>query len=171
MKICNVVNCDKAKFSKGKCRNHYMRDYRAANPEIIKKVNRRQYAKSKDKIKTGTKIYYENNRKTRTAQMREYNNKNRDKHLEWGKKHRKEKPYIYNASSSKRRSAKLKATPKWLTPEQLNEIKQIYKDCPKGHEVDHIVPLQGAIVSGLHVPWNLQYLPSDENRRKSNTLV
>lgn len=49
-------------------------------------------------------------------------------------------------------------------------IREIYEQCPAGHEVDHIVPLQGALVSGLHVPWNLQYLPISENRRKRNAF-
>lgn len=69
---------------------------------------------------------------------------------------------------ARRRAEKLKATPKWLTPEQLNEIKSIYKNCPPGYEVDHIVPLKGKDVRGLHVPWNLQYLTESENSRKSN---
>jgi len=62
-------------------------------------------------------------------------------------------------------------TPKWV---DNNEILLIYAFCPKGHDVDHIIPLRGLIdgrpVTGLHVPWNLQYLTSTENRKKKNRI-
>lgn len=47
-------------------------------------------------------------------------------------------------------------------------IKQFYDSCPKGYEVDHIIPLLGASVSGLHVISNLQYLTVAQNRSKGN---
>ena len=69
-----------------------------------------------------------------------------------------------------RRARKLQATPKWLSKEQLEEIKAIYRNCPEGYHVDHIMPLKGKDVSGLHVPWNLQYLPGIVNKMKSNKV-
>ena len=73
------------------------------------------------------------------------------------------------------RRAKLKSsTPLWANKKA---IKAIYKSCIKTtketgikHEVDHIVPLRGEFVSGLHVEWNLQVIKAAENRMKSNKV-
>ena len=74
-------------------------------------------------------------------------------------------PGKYKAKTAKRRADKLRATPKWSN---LVAIQQFYKNCPSGYQVDHIVPLRGQNVSGLHVINNLQYLPAPENASKKN---
>lgn len=51
------------------------------------------------------------------------------------------------------------------------EIRKIYDDCPPGYHVDHIIPLRAKNMCGLHVPWNLQYLPALENIRKNNKVI
>lgn len=76
------------------------------------------------------------------------------------------------ADAAARRAGLGKATPPWV---DRRAIKAVYADCMARtkatgipHEVDHIVPLQGTFVSGLHVPWNLRVITATENRKKSN---
>lgn len=78
----------------------------------------------------------------------------------------------------KRQASQIQRTPDWLTKEHLNQIEQYYfvaKDLTQRtgikFQVDHIVPLQGEQVSGLHVPWNLIVITQEENIRKHNKLV
>lgn len=59
-------------------------------------------------------------------------------------------------------------TPLWVDTDRLTEI---YMNCPEGYQVDHIIPLSGEKVSGLHVPENLQYLSAEENNRKRNKFT
>jgi hypothetical protein len=67
--------------------------------------------------------------------------------------------------ATKRRAAKKHRTPAWAS---LEAIKTIYANCPEGYHVDHVIPLQGKLVSGLHIESNLQYLPASENAKKFN---
>lgn len=67
-----------------------------------------------------------------------------------------------------RRARLLNATPIWV---DLDAMRKIYRDCPDGMHVDHIIPLRGIGVSGLHIPINLQYLTPTENRKKSNKVL
>lgn len=90
------------------------------------------------------------------------------------KSERKAKQAFYEAT---RRSRKLKATPKWLTKEQLDHI-EFYYACARAWteqfdqqlDIDHIIPLKGKQVCGLHVPWNLQIMSHEANLLKTNKL-
>ena len=75
-----------------------------------------------------------------------------------------------NLKGANYRAKKLNATPSWQTDEHRRQIEELYSTCPKQHEVNHIYPLQGKDVCGLHVPWNLEHLESKKNRSKRNCI-
>lgn len=74
----------------------------------------------------------------------------------------------YKAYLASRKERVRKATPPWA---DIEAIRAFYRACPPGCHVDHIVPLNGRGVSGLHVLENLQYLPAVENLRKGNKFT
>ena len=79
------------------------------------------------------------------------------------------------SETASRRARKMLATPTWLDEDQKRMIDEIYslaklKSDVTGicYHVDHIIPLKNKKVCGLHVPWNLQVIPAQENLSKSN---
>lgn len=84
-----------------------------------------------------------------------------------GKLKRQRHPERKCAETRARQAAKLQRTPKWA---DLRAIREIYEARPAGFEVDHIIPLQGENVSGLHVAENLQYLRPGPNKSKTNNF-
>ncbi len=87
---------------------------------------------------------------------------------------KRNKAYV-NSINRTRQAAKLLRTPKWLSLEQTKEIEEFYNMAqeleavfPWKQCVDHIIPLQGKTVSGLHVPSNLQILSAKANMEKGN---
>ena len=75
---------------------------------------------------------------------------------------------VEDAKRVRRRATQLNATPKWLTKNDKEKIRKIYAKCPKGYHVDHIVPLKGKDVCGLHVPSNLRIITAHKNQSKGN---
>jgi hypothetical protein len=82
------------------------------------------------------------------------------------------------ADTKARRRKHREATPQWLSKKQKSEIRQLYQiaitmtqTTGEQYVVDHIVPLRGESVCGLHVSWNLRVITQDENLKKSNKLV
>lgn len=104
-----------------------------------------------------------------------YRTRNSDKEKARYTRYNKENPEVRAHHSAKRRAETLDATPVWLTKEQHDDIKAMYalakkfeRLCNTCYHVDHIVPLAGKDVCGLHVPWNLQLLPAKINMTKGN---
>jgi hypothetical protein len=97
---------------------------------------------------------------------------NPERRKKYREQHYAENRAAYLTRAKFRKKAVRRAMPPWLGPVHIEQIRVIYAESiARGLHVDHIVPLQGKTVSGLHVPWNLQLLTREENRQKSNKHV
>ena len=154
----------------------YMRDYYQANrDEVIAKTKayqRQPHRKEADKQRL--KSAYESRRDEILARNNAYNAR---PEIRASIKERSRQAYARNptyfvAKGGERRARRVRATPKWCSlPECRNFYvfaKWMTDATGERHVVDHIIPLKGRGVSGLHVPWNLQVVTQAENLRKSN---
>jgi hypothetical protein len=118
----------------------------------------------------------EKNRKKHSEMSQDWARQNPEKkklyQRTWAEKHPKREKAINAAKSAKRRARELQATPPWV---DYKEILDIYEEAQRlsrktgvERHVDHIIPLAGKNVCGLHVAENLQILTVDENRLKWN---
>jgi hypothetical protein len=137
-----------------------VKTYDESNKSKKSEYNKKYKISNKDYLRVVNKEYYEKNREWRLSYLKDWRNNN---------------PDVVAYHGVKRRQKNRQATPDWLTKEQKGHIKAIYqhaKDCnlvgEGSYEVDHIIPIQGESVCGLHVPWNLQVIPMDVNRAKNN---
>ena len=103
---------------------------------------------------------------------KEWRAANKERVKENQRRYKKENRAIYTAAENNRRASKLQRTPSWS---DMDEITLIYKQAKslekllgRKMHVDHVVPLQGDLVSGLHVPDNMQILFAEDNLSKNN---
>lgn len=108
------------------------------------------------------KKYAKENAQAARDRVKAYQQNNKERYLEY-----------QNAYQAARRVLARQAQPPWVNIEKLKSIYRLMRKKNKAagqvaYHVDHIIPLQGKNVCGLHVPWNLQVIPAAENLRKSN---
>ena len=121
---------------------------------------------------------YNKHKVKRLQYRKEWRAKNLEKDRDREKRYLKNNRPVVYAKNARRRAAETNAVPKWLTPIQKAQIQSYYeiaKACEmqtgNKYHVDHIVPLRGNGVNGLHVPWNLQVLTEFENCSKHNRII
>lgn len=137
----------------GKCKDcvaEYQQMYHNLHPNARKEY----YLANRDKILSRVIEYKKEHAEKYSNYIKEYYLKNKDSG-------------IFREYAARRRSRKLHATPSWAN---LDIIKEIYRNA-EGMHVDHIIPLQGELVCGLHVESNLQYLTPEENLAKGNKFI
>jgi hypothetical protein len=153
---------------------NYTRQKRARDPDY-----QRQWRKNnREKVKSHATKWLNNNKEKRRQVVAAWRAANPDKvaamSARAGAKWAKRNSGKRNALTRKRVAAKLLRTPKWADLKRIEavyvEAAAISKSSGIPHEVDHIIPLQGRIASGLHVLENLQILPRSANRSKQNSF-
>lgn len=123
------------------CMTAYKKRWVIDNPDKHRAHALKSYHKDPSKNRVANREWYRNNR-----------GKNRAKTVQY-------------------KLAKINRTPPWA---DLDAIRAISVECARRRAagenvvVDHIVPLRGKYVSGLHVHQNLRIIPHDENARKGN---
>ena len=154
----------------------YDKAYREANPEKVRASVKAWEKANPEKIAARGKAWRKANPEKARVNVKAWQEANPEKRAANTAKHRAGNPEKYTAYAAKRRAAKLQRTPPWLTQEHHDQILSKYEERGRltqetgiEHHVDHIVPLQGDTVSGLHVPWNLQVITATENQQKSNS--
>lgn len=137
------------------CVIEYGKRWKEKNPDAFKNW----YAEHKDDRAGYWQDWYEANKDQRAVS-----------YAEWAKRNR----HVTNALVAKRNAKKFKATPPWADMDAIRafyaEAARLTKETGIRHEVDHIYPLQGELVCGLHCEANLQILTKTENTRKKNRM-
>jgi len=125
--------------------------------------------------KARKKQHYQENKTSIRSKQSEYYEANKERILKANKEWKMTNHHLVIQNVNERKKKVRQAMPNWLSQEDKQYIKNLYwlaKDLSSVSEgkyhVDHIVPLKGENVCGLHVPWNLQVLPEDINLKKGN---
>lgn len=176
MRVCRICKTEKAITEFGKhgtykdgidtmckpCLRTYRKNLWVADPERHRNYGKKYKAANKELIAERNKKYVEECREVRKATMRNYRQKTKDVQAEYVRR---------------RQAAKMQRTPKWLTEDDIWMMREAYKLAKLrtklfgfSWHVDHILPLQGDVVSGLHVPTNLQVIPWLDNVKKHNKV-
>jgi hypothetical protein len=151
----NKASRDGRAYKCAECVTSYLVSWRGKNPTAFKEW----YARNKDARTVYWVEWYSEN-KGRRAQS----------YSEWAKSNK----HIVNAVRSRRRAAKLRATPSWANPEAIRAVYEraayLTRETGVRHEVDHVYPLQGKKVCGLHCEANLRVVTKSENLSKHNRM-
>lgn len=136
--------------------------WREENRERVREQEKQRRLVNPERYKSVARKHYYNNLEKQRTRAKEWRDSNKG---------------LINYYTSKRKAAKLQRTPEWLTEDDRWMIEQAYELAAQRTaifgfpwHVDHVLPLRGKTVSGLHVPTNLRVIPGVENMRKGNRL-
>lgn len=152
-------------------RNAYLAAWRADNRDKIRASQQRYYESNKEVCDQRALDCQKQNKDRYSKIKMDWAAKNRDRHLEI-----RRASYARNSAKEiervRRRQGRIRQGESSMSQAELAEVQGMYDFCKifKGFEVDHIVPLNGKNVSGLHILGNLQVMSISANRSKGNSF-
>ena len=153
---CVVCVIERAKVRKPESIEASHAAYRAANPEKVRQWKRESQKRNRAAANARNRRYAAKHREQIAAKCAAWARSNPDKEA---------------AKIARRRAAMLHQTPSWADHQAIGMMYRAAQVCRESGfdvHVDHIVPLQGKGVAGLHVHQNLQIIHAQANRSKSN---
>lgn len=156
-----------------KCKSNYHKEWYQKNKEKRDEQKTAYKRNNKERVRAKAREYVLKNMDSIKESQRKYYDENREQILQRCRE-RYKRSYAQNpakhAAKARARQLHRKDMYNRLSAAKKAEVDSIYMFCKifKGFEVDHIVPLKGRLVSGLHTPINLQAIPIKENREKGN---
>ena len=148
------------------------RRWAEANPEKVRAAQKRHYAANKDEKADYQRKYRSANRQKVYEWHAVYYKENKERISERNKAWSQDNVGKANAKTARYYAAKMHRTPPWANRKKIERIYELAawtsRITGEQFEVDHVIPLQGNNVSGLHVENNLQVIPRSENRVKNN---
>ena len=158
--------------------------------ECVKLAGIDRYKNNREAQLTSWQKWINNNRELHGTRVKRWQDANKDKvradSKAWAKanpekvkakalRHIRKHPDAYTAHAVASVAKRAQRVPQWLTSDDRWMMREAYNLAKlRTHvfgfiwEVDHIIPLRGKLVSGLHVPTNLQVIPKTDNRSKRN---
>lgn len=157
-----------------KCCYIRSRAWVSKNPEVDMAAKRRHATKPEVKLKNA-----ERQKKTdRTLILQRHYAKNKVKVDSRNRDWARANPEMVRVYKANRKAAELSRTPGWFSEidefilvEASSLARQRQHATGFKWEVDHVVPLQGKLVSGLHIGNNLAVVPQVINRSKLNKFT
>lgn len=170
MKICSACGVEKP-LSEYSPRNDRPCGVQAKCKECKKLEARQIRAALGDTYNAYKRSWYHKNAAKEIARNRVYKEQNRDQELKRGREYIKKNRARYTAHQLKRMASQINATPTWSNEQDIAmwyEVANVLSRSGVKFVVDHIVPLRGKTVCGLHDSGNMQILPWHKNAAKSN---
>jgi len=166
-----AVRKSKEKYNRSEKGLEACRRYALRNPKK-KKESALRYAHSSKGIEKREGYYH--SREGKAKRLRHLEETKESRRL-YDQEYRRLNKAYFAEKNARRRASQIRATPSWLTSDDLEVMRAIYSKAQELsretgviHHVDHIIPLQGKKVCGLHCPSNLQILTDQENTSKGN---